>query len=665
VVDNIAVRIALEGAADVQAKLKQLGLEGDIALKRLQQAAGGLAPALDGAGQSVNRFGTQVSGTGGIVEGLKNAFAAARPAIQQYGASVGGLGAISASTRAGIVGLTAAIAGGLAVALAKSADEAAKARQNLANAFNNQKAGDNAFEGLKKSAQSLGVDVNKLVEGFGNLSSAASKLPPNIIKPPGAAANVEEINKILSAYENLFRLIRSGVGDNDAAAKSAADFLKGFKDGGADAAKLFEDLKGQSKVAADTIAKSLGRGFKDADDAIKSFRAGVGQSLSTDELVRALNKAGEAAKDADAKSRTFSTAIENLGSKLANFGGGGGDRMERIGKAITGAVDSISGAVERADQAFQAFLSNNAGTFETIGNAASRVADVLGQGFQTAISIATQALEGLSSAFEQVRAAPGAFVDHVTQIFQSLVQDLTSVGQSISSAFSTAFQQAQDAVTTAIDAIKQTVQALVSDLQSIGDSIASALTSGFETARDAILSIINSIKAAWKSVTDAVGGSGLDGSEPSLNDSGGFAQGGLIRGPGTGTSDSILASVGRRLIRVSNGEFVIRDAARRYYGADLLQAINQMKLPRNLLRGFNMGGLVTGMEHALASLPGFADGGEVQLAGGGGMHPVILQLPGGEQVGGLSVKHSVLDQLIRELRLKALTQSGGEPWRGR
>lgn len=60
----------------------------------------------------------------------------------------------------------------------------------------------------------------------------------------------------------------------------------------------------------------------------------------------------------------------------------------------------------------------------------------------------------------------------------------------------------------------------------------------------------------------------------------GFARGGHIRGPGTGTSDSILA-------RLSDGEYVIRAAAVRKYGLNMLNALNGMHLPQ-----FATGGLV-------------------------------------------------------------------------
>jgi len=60
----------------------------------------------------------------------------------------------------------------------------------------------------------------------------------------------------------------------------------------------------------------------------------------------------------------------------------------------------------------------------------------------------------------------------------------------------------------------------------------------------------------------------------------GHAEGGLIHGPGTSTSDSILA-------RLSKGEFVNSAKSVAHYGADLFHALNNMTFP-----GFAVGGLV-------------------------------------------------------------------------
>lgn len=72
----------------------------------------------------------------------------------------------------------------------------------------------------------------------------------------------------------------------------------------------------------------------------------------------------------------------------------------------------------------------------------------------------------------------------------------------------------------------------------------------------------------------------------------GFAVGGLIDGPGSETSDSILAAVSRN-------EFINTARSVRHYGADLFYALNNMSIPRNLLRSILGGG----------AIPRFAGGG--------------------------------------------------------
>lgn len=67
------------------------------------------------------------------------------------------------------------------------------------------------------------------------------------------------------------------------------------------------------------------------------------------------------------------------------------------------------------------------------------------------------------------------------------------------------------------------------------------------------------------------------------------ATGGAVSGPGTETSDSILA-------RLSTGEFVTHAAAVRHYGLDMMHAINQRRFPR-----FAEGGFVSRNPPRLAS----------------------------------------------------------------
>ena len=84
----------------------------------------------------------------------------------------------------------------------------------------------------------------------------------------------------------------------------------------------------------------------------------------------------------------------------------------------------------------------------------------------------------------------------------------------------------------------------------------------------------------------------------------GYATGGHVRGPGSGTSDSIMA-------RLSNGEFVMRAAAVQHFGSNLLERMNGLQVPR-----FAEGGLVDAALSAPAGAD-FPDLGRLEFAFGG------------------------------------------------
>lgn len=83
----------------------------------------------------------------------------------------------------------------------------------------------------------------------------------------------------------------------------------------------------------------------------------------------------------------------------------------------------------------------------------------------------------------------------------------------------------------------------------------------------------------------------LNGVQADAVEAPGFARGGYIQGPGTSTSDSILA-------RLSRGEYVLRADAVKKYGLDFLNALNAGRLP-----GFAAGGLVTGRSTGASGTP--------------------------------------------------------------
>lgn len=101
----------------------------------------------------------------------------------------------------------------------------------------------------------------------------------------------------------------------------------------------------------------------------------------------------------------------------------------------------------------------------------------------------------------------------------------------------------------------------------------------------------------------------------------GFATGGFIKGPGTSTSDSILA-------RLSKGEYVLRADAVKKYGLDFLNQLNAGRLP------------------------GFAAGGVVQSSAGSSGTPVNLNM-GGKQYP-MNTTPNTADRLRRDTYIEQL-----------
>lgn len=89
----------------------------------------------------------------------------------------------------------------------------------------------------------------------------------------------------------------------------------------------------------------------------------------------------------------------------------------------------------------------------------------------------------------------------------------------------------------------------------------------------------------------------------------GFPGGGPVRGPGTSTSDSILA-------RVSRDEYVVRARAVAHYGVRMFDALNQMRLPKMLPKAGRR-------PMSLAPAPAAGGGGAAAARAGG---PMVINI---------------------------------------
>ncbi|MNF73394.1 hypothetical protein D3C84_553930 [compost metagenome] len=108
-----------------------------------------------------------------------------------------------------------------------------------------------------------------------------------------------------------------------------------------------------------------------------------------------------------------------------------------------------------------------------------------------------------------------------------------------------------------------------------------------------------------------------------------FATGGVLRGPGTGTSDSILA-------RLSDGEGILTAKAVRFYGPDLVHKINRFQLP-----AFATGGVVNlpsipapspAVAAAAESFAGWDDLGLVTIRDGDSEFPALMRRSAAEDL---------------------------------
>jgi hypothetical protein len=151
----------------------------------------------------------------------------------------------------------------------------------------------------------------------------------------------------------------------------------------------------------------------------------------------------------------------------------------------------------------------------------------------------------------------------------------------------------RDIVAAAWVVVRSAIESAWSGIKTVFDHIVSFVS---VTIPNAFNSFVGAARSAWNSVKAAVSDpinaavrfvinplaagfnkiAGAFGISARVQPIAGFRDGGLIRGPGSGTSDSILAqesSTGTPL-RVSNGEFVVPAHAVRRYGVDFFNAMS-------------------------------------------------------------------------------------------
>lgn len=237
----------------------------------------------------------------------------------------------------------------------------------------------------------------------------------------------------------------------------------------------------------------------------------------------------------------------------------------------------------------------------------------------------TEAHEALTSRAEggQTRGVMGALpaVTAAAQKSADALQELKKTPQEIADAW----QQTGESITEGSDRVVGNLKQAWGDLGAWFDNLGAGIANRW-----------NAQMGTMAAPPAGGGGGGITGGDSALTEVPfGMASGGYVRGPGSGTSDSIAA-------RLSAGEFVVRAAAVRRLGLGFLSGLN----------GYAAGGLVERPPLR------FAAGGLVPSAAGGG-RAVHLHLGGGSFA--LSGHGSVVDALVSAAHSQQIRSAGVKP----
>ncbi|TPG50670.1 phage tail tape measure protein [Rhodanobacter glycinis] len=424
-----------------------------------------------------------------------------------------------------------------------------------------------------------------------NFNGSAADLPQGagwdaIVKklnPPKKAKRAPEI----SAYDTF---------------SSQVDALD-VKSISADSAALTQYEQGIAKLA-DQMAIYMSKGG-DATKAADLFNRGqqdlqktldanhVKEQLAEQQYAEALNKSNAALQ-------------LRVNNEIARIGMG--DKEYQQTQQIAKAYQDEADALEKLALQRQAGINGQSGGLSQ----SAYEADVAALRTATA-----QKVQIMRTGYAAMDAAQADWTNGAKSALQNYVDQAKDVADQTKQAFTGMSTDMEDALATWGTSGKQSMDTFEKDFDNmLAHMVAKALIAQAETA------LLNMFAGGGGgAIADLGGNSGSFGSDMASVGGGsygtlgaGHADGGRINGPGTGTSDSILA-------RLSNGENVITEKATSYYGQKFMDDVNNMRLPR-----FAQGGPVgssAGAGGAVASQPitvniyGAQDGARVEQRDGG------------------------------------------------
>jgi phage-related protein len=341
----------------------------------------------------------------------------------------------------------------------------------------------------------------------------------------------------------------------------------------------------------------------------------------------------------DALWNLLPTSVQNalapIVSAVGSIASGAASAFDAVIQAITTAISTIGGLGNTIATGFSA-------AWKLISDGASAAWKVISSG---AASVWKLVSDGASTAWKAIADAASAAAQAVVDTITKLPDNLQTAWQAVQDAASATWQGLQDGASKAISSVKDAFQSGLSSISQL-----------FTDLRDTALGILQRIIDAAKSVASAVSSALSGGGASNSSDDGGgdqtFAGGGVVRGPGSSTSDSIPA-------RLSNGEYVVQAKAVRHYGVPFLEAFNQMRVSLSAMGAkFSTGGFASSLMPPMP-VPRFATGGLVNIGSGSTGHPVTLNIEG--QSFGMTASTDTVAQLQRFSTGRQIRSAGRKP----
>ena len=337
-------------------------------------------------------------------------------------------------------------------------------------------------------------------------------------------------------------------------------------------------------------------------DAESELAAARVRAQATQGVAQGFNKTAQSLFGASDQGKRFEETLSGL-DKAQSMVSLRKQQLDEYVNAIRFGVDAtrqLTGATQQAGQAAQSSF----GVVRSVSDAAAGSIRSAGQAAEQTFGAVRSVADAAKPA-----AAGLAKVGDAAQRLGDAAPDVEKVKSAADEAFATLRQKAEETVA----AILQAFTDLGPQISSVMAEVSNTVTSIFNLLQNNVITIAGQVQSSIAQIiaslqaavaqAQALAAAAQAAAAAAASAGSGFAFGGPVTGPGTSTSDSILA-------RLSTGEFVLSARAVKHWGVGFLAAMNSLRLTRDDFRGFSLGGLVADLGASFtASVPRFADGG--------------------------------------------------------